>query len=359
MVTKPGKEDPAEYGGRIADVYDRWHLVGSQVEEIGAVVDFPAERAGDGPVLELGIGTGRIALPLAARGIPVAGIDASERMVGRLRAKPGGAELPVTIGDFADIDVPGGSFSLVYVVFSTFFALLTQADQERCFASAAARLRPGGVFILEAFVPELSLFDRGQDLRVTTTADDETRLNTAILDRSTQRIHSRHIAITDHGIDTYLRWSCATPGPPSSISWLGSPAWHWSTGTVAGIVRPSPPPAPSTSPLGAGPDPAPPDPSRPGPEPARTRAGPDLGQPRPGRIPDLAHLPGWAPPETARNRQSIQSRGQWISSAVRRGRSVRDQGASRSSWTTENSPWSNGSPGAGATWTSRSRTPAR
>src|SRR5437764_315943 len=102
-----------------------------------AAVAFLHAQAGDRRVLELGIGTGRVALPLAALGAEVHGIDASEAMLARLREKPGGASLPVTIGDFAEVDV-GGEFGLVYVVFNTFFGLLSQADQVRCFRNVAA-----------------------------------------------------------------------------------------------------------------------------------------------------------------------------------------------------------------------------
>ncbi len=115
-------------------------------------VDRLAELAGPGPALELGIGTGRVALPLAARGVEVHGIDASTAMVERLRAKPGGEAIEVTLGDFAG--VPGapveGGYPLVYVVFNTFFSLLTQDDQVRCFAAVAGRLAPGGAFVVEA-----------------------------------------------------------------------------------------------------------------------------------------------------------------------------------------------------------------
>src|SRR5436853_7411069 len=107
---------PATYGDLIADVYDEMY---PNLDTEGAV-ELLAELAGDGPVLELAIGTGRIALPLAARGIEVHGIDASERMVERLRAKPGGAGIPVTMGDFADVGVDG-AYSLVFVAFNTFF----------------------------------------------------------------------------------------------------------------------------------------------------------------------------------------------------------------------------------------------
>jgi SAM-dependent methyltransferase len=196
-----GGGDPAEYGDRIADVYDEWH---GQRDPVGPVVEFLAARAAGGPALELGIGTGRIALPLAARGIQVDGIDASARMVGQLRAKPGGAGLAVVTSDFTDVPAPGGPYRLVYVVFNTFFALLTQEDQVRCFAQVAARLRPGGTFVIEAFVPDLTLYDQGQQrLRVDGFDQGVTRLSATLHDRASQRFRSRHLVLTETGIQTY------------------------------------------------------------------------------------------------------------------------------------------------------------
>src|SRR5919201_4267417 len=112
------------------------------------VVDFLADLAGDGAALELGIGTGRIALPLAARGVPVHGIDLSPDMVAQLRAKPGGDEIPVAIGDFATTKVDE-TFSLAYIVFNTINNLTTQDAQVACFENAAAHLDPGGCFVVE------------------------------------------------------------------------------------------------------------------------------------------------------------------------------------------------------------------
>jgi hypothetical protein len=126
--------DPATYGDRMADVYDEWFGIPGDAED---AVSFLAELAGRGSALELG--TGRVALPLAERGIEIHGIDASEAMVERLRAKPGGAGVSASIGDFADVGVEG-RFSLVYVVFNTFFALLSQEDQALCLANVAQRL---------------------------------------------------------------------------------------------------------------------------------------------------------------------------------------------------------------------------
>src|SRR6185312_16277880 len=135
---------PATYGDRIADVYDAFHSeTGLDTE---AAVDVLAELAGDGPVLELAIGTGRIAIPLAARGIEVHGIDASEQMVAKLREKPGGDRIPVTIGDFADVGVEG-RYSLIFVVFNTLFGLQSQDAQLRCFTNAAEHLTDEGLFL--------------------------------------------------------------------------------------------------------------------------------------------------------------------------------------------------------------------
>jgi SAM-dependent methyltransferase len=115
------------YGERWAPAYDDYH---GQVDP-GPAVEFLAGLAGDGRVLELAIGTGRVALPLAARGISVAGLDASAAMVDRLRAKPGGESIPVTIGDMALVPV-SGRFRLVYLMFNTLFGLLTQERQAEC-----------------------------------------------------------------------------------------------------------------------------------------------------------------------------------------------------------------------------------
>ena len=154
--------DAATYGDRMADVYDGWFAVPLDTQDTVALL---SDLAGAGPVLELGIGTGRIALPLAQRGHEVHGVDASEAMVEKLRSKAGGEDIPVTIGDFAEVDVEG-AFSLVYVVFNTFFALLSQEDQVRCFSSVARRLREGGVFVIEAFVPDMTRWDRDRRMEV-------------------------------------------------------------------------------------------------------------------------------------------------------------------------------------------------
>jgi SAM-dependent methyltransferase len=187
---------PETYGDRIADVYDR--LTATLPEPVDCV-DRLAELAGAGPALELGIGTGRIALPLAARGVEVHGIDASSAMVERLRAKPGGEAIPVTLGDFADLPVEG-SFPLVYVVFNTFYSLLTQDEQVRCFAAVADRLAPGGAFVLELFVPDLNLHPGGQSIRTRYLALDLVRFDLALHDPATQRVDFQNVLLAADGI---------------------------------------------------------------------------------------------------------------------------------------------------------------
>jgi SAM-dependent methyltransferase len=190
---------PETYGDRIAGVYDGFyeHLLDTE-----AAVEALARLAGSGPVLELAVGTGRIAVPLAQRGIDVRGIDASQEMVARMRAKPGGADIQVTIGDFAEVGVPG-PYALVYLVFNTIFALLTQDDQVRCFENVAARLAPGGRFVVEAFVPDPTRWDRDQ--RVSTTAIDLDRVDLDVSrhDPVEQRVESQHLTVTPDGTRMY------------------------------------------------------------------------------------------------------------------------------------------------------------
>jgi len=135
------------FGKDVAEMYDDV----PRGDEIEAVA-FLKKLAGRGPALELAVGTGRIALALAARGLRVDGVDISAAMVEQLRAKPGGEQLSVTIGDFADVPVPG-TYRLIYVVFNTMFNLLTQEEQVRCFENVAAHLTDDGSFVIEALVP--------------------------------------------------------------------------------------------------------------------------------------------------------------------------------------------------------------
>jgi SAM-dependent methyltransferase len=190
---------PETYGDRIADLYD---AMTAGLPDPGDCVDRLAELAGPGPAMELGIGTGRVALPLAARGVQVHGIDASAAMVERLRAKPGGDAVAVTFGDFAGVPVEG-RYRLVYVVFNTFFALLTQDDQLRCFAAVADRLAPGGAFLLSGFVPDPTLYSGGQSVRTTEVGLDRARLDLARHDPVAQRVDFQHVLLTEGGIRLY------------------------------------------------------------------------------------------------------------------------------------------------------------
>ena len=194
------EHDPSTYGDRIADIYDDFYPTRSRHDE--RAIDVLAELAGGGRVLELGIGTGRMALPLAARGLEVRGIDASSRMLEKLRAKTGGADLQVTVGDFADVGAEG-RFRLVFIVFNTFFALTTEAEQARCLRNVAEHLADGGVFLLEAFVPDLGRFDRDQTVRAIDVDDDQVLLEASIHDPREQVIRSQHIFIRDGSLSLY------------------------------------------------------------------------------------------------------------------------------------------------------------
>jgi len=159
---------------------------------VDPVVDFLAELAGDGAALELGIGTGRIALPLAQRGVRVHGIDLSEAMVARLRAKPGADEIGTTIGDFATTRVEG-TFSLAYLVFNTIMNLTTQDEQVACFQNVAAHLEPGGCFVIEVGVPDLRRLPPGETVKPIQVS--ATKLGFDEIDVVSQGLISHHYAI--------------------------------------------------------------------------------------------------------------------------------------------------------------------
>jgi SAM-dependent methyltransferase len=186
---------PETYGERVADVYDEWYKPVGTAAEVALLT----ELAGRGRVLELGIGTGRIAIPLAANGVDVHGIDASPAMVEQMRGKPGGAAIPVTLGDMADVAVEG-TFALVFVVFNTFFQLYSQDDQLRCFANVARRLEPGGRFVVHAFVPDTSRVEAGEHLAVKEASLDRVRLDASVFDALEQRLDTTQVRITEQGI---------------------------------------------------------------------------------------------------------------------------------------------------------------
>jgi SAM-dependent methyltransferase len=164
-----------------------------------ATVAFLERLAEGGRALELAIGTGRIALPLAARGVPVDGVDFSQAMVDRLRSKPGGRDLSVTIGDFADVPVPG-RYRLVYLVFNTLFNLLTQDAQVRCFANVASHLDESGTFVVEAFVPSwLHRLRDGQHVDAEAVAPDRVVLDVGRHDPVAQTLDESHVEISAAG----------------------------------------------------------------------------------------------------------------------------------------------------------------
>jgi SAM-dependent methyltransferase len=165
-----------------------------------ATVTFLEQLARGGPALELAIGTGRIALPLAARGIEVDGIDFSPAMVAKLRAKPDGDQIAVTIGDFADVPVPG-AYRLIFVVYNTLFNLLTQDDQVRCFENVAAHLTDDGRFVVEAFVPAyLHRLRDDQYVDAERIDVDEVRLDVGRHDPVAQRLDESHVVLSSAGV---------------------------------------------------------------------------------------------------------------------------------------------------------------
>jgi SAM-dependent methyltransferase len=186
--------DDGYFDERVAARYDESSGEMFDPAVVDPVLDFLVELAGDGRALELGVGTGRIAVPLAQRGVPVHGIDMSKAMVARLRAKPGGEDIGVTIGDFASTTVDG-RFSLAYLVFNTISNLTTQAAQVACFRNVAAHLEPGGCFVIEVGVPELQRVPPGETFHVFHMS--ETRWGIDEYDVANQGLISHHFEIVD------------------------------------------------------------------------------------------------------------------------------------------------------------------
>jgi len=188
---------PDTYGEKIAAVYDDLYPGYDE-----AAIHRLTELARGGSVLELGIGTGRFALPLQGMGVDVHGIDASPAMVAKLKAKPGGDRIPVTIGDFSQVGVEG-QFSLIYVVFNTLFGLLTQEDQCRCFDNVARHLAPEGLFVIEAFVPDPKRIAETQSLRIIGMEDDLLRIDASQGDIASQVITAQHVHLSSKGVEIY------------------------------------------------------------------------------------------------------------------------------------------------------------
>lgn len=188
-----GFDDPAFFGDRWASAYE--DLTGGP--DPASAVEFLAGLAGDGArVLELAIGGGRVALPLARRGITVEGVEASRAVVQRLRAAPRGESIPVVIADMADVPVTG-PFRLVYLVWNTLFNLTSQARQVDCFRNVARVLEPGGVFVIECFVPDPAQFDRG--VETTAVTEDSATITLTRHDPVAQRITKQHVTLSGQG----------------------------------------------------------------------------------------------------------------------------------------------------------------
>jgi SAM-dependent methyltransferase len=190
------------YGDRIADVYDARYAE-SFAEDTGQAIAFLKELASGRHVLELGVGTGRVAIPLAESGLEVHGIDASEAMLDKMRAKPGGDRVRTTVGSFADFSLPT-KFGVIYVVFDTFFGLLTQEEQVSCFRAVARHLEEDGVFVMQAFVPDVTRFDvHNQRVSVESVGVDEVTIEASTHDPFAQRTDSAYVAIREGHVQTY------------------------------------------------------------------------------------------------------------------------------------------------------------
>jgi SAM-dependent methyltransferase len=189
--------DDGYFDERVASRYDDSSAAMFSSEAVEPVVEFLAELAAGG-ALELGIGTGRIALPLSRRGVEVHGIDLSQAMVARLRAKPGGAAIPVAIGDFATTRLDGG-FSLAYLVFNTIENLTTQAEQVACFRNVAAHLEPGGCFVIEVTVPDLRRLPPGETMHVFDASEGHWGIDE--YDVANQGLVSHHFSLVDGRIE--------------------------------------------------------------------------------------------------------------------------------------------------------------
>jgi SAM-dependent methyltransferase len=193
-------DDDGYFGERVAARYDESAAEMFDSAIVDPVIDFLVEIAGNGRALELGIGTGRIALPLAQRGVPVHGIELSKAMVARLRAKPGGEDIGMTIGDFATTTVDG-TFSVAYLVFNTILNLTTQSAQVACLRNVAAHLEPGGCFVIEVGVPGLQGLPPGETLRAFHVS--ETRWGFDEYDVAIQGLTSHHFEIVDGKVERF------------------------------------------------------------------------------------------------------------------------------------------------------------
>lgn len=209
-------DDPAHFGRTWAHDYDTF----PNPDPADAVAVL-AELAGDGRALELAVGTGRVALPLSARGVPVDGVEASVEMVRRMREKPGGDAVPVVVGDMADVPVPG-PYRLVYLVFNTITNLLSLERQADCFNGVARVLEPGGAFVVECTVPDPTHFVRGQAVDVIALDDDGVALEVSLRDDASGRVDSQKIFFGSGGY--HLRRFAYRECPPQELDLLADRA---------------------------------------------------------------------------------------------------------------------------------------
>lgn len=203
------EHDPTAYGDKVADRYDA--LYGDSAGT-GAAVDRLAALAGDGPVLELGIGTGRLAIPLMERGLEVHGIEASQEMVRALAQNAGAAEIPVWLGDFVSTTTEH-RYPLAVLAFNTIFAPASQQEQVRCFANVAAHLKPGGRFVVEAYVLTAGDLAPGWHMRPRTVQDDAVELQIGSYDGAEQRMSRVLVHLSDGGVNVHAATDrYASPG---------------------------------------------------------------------------------------------------------------------------------------------------
>ena len=207
--------DAATYGRYWADIYDGF--VGALNPT--AAVNFLSAFIGTGPVLELGIGSGRVALPLQAMGVEVHGIDASDEMVALLRAKPDGSRVPVTIGDYANFELPH-QYTLIYGVYNAVLLLPSGSGQLSCFQHVAQHLRADGRFVIEAEIPDFTGFVANGRIRIAGMSDDHVELRVTKHRPSEQLLISQHIWITNHGIK--LRPGALRYATPSELDLMAT-----------------------------------------------------------------------------------------------------------------------------------------
>jgi SAM-dependent methyltransferase len=224
------------YGDRFADVYDDWYADVTDVDACVARVGALVAACGGGPVLELGVGSGRLAVPLAATGVEVHGVDASEAMLERLRARAGGERVRAVLGDMADLDLSGGPrFAVVLIAFNTLFNVPTEADQRRCLTRATGLLAAGGRVVVETFVPREDRDGATTAVEARHIGLDEVVLTVSRVDREHQTVTGQHVQITEAGIRLrpwHLRWSA--PAQIDEMAAGAGLALDWRAGGWAG-----------------------------------------------------------------------------------------------------------------------------